>query len=101
VVKTSAICAHFSSPIQKSLMKLELEHQNTCIETFFYSLYMTYFSRKYDKKNHAVQVCISPFQFSTVNEDMKQMSGMSYMNRNTRKSGSFYSESFAGAVIES
>jgi hypothetical protein len=61
------------STIQRSLMKLEVQHHDTYGETFF-MIYMIYFSRKYCTEEPAVQVYISPSQFSIVRENTKQMS---------------------------
>jgi hypothetical protein len=71
-------------------MKLELKYQDTCGEqagkhqavaycwhspawTFFYMIYMMYFSCKCTEKP-VVQVCIKLSQFSTIKENMKQIS---------------------------
>jgi hypothetical protein len=55
-------------------MKLELEHQDTHGKTFFYIIYVIYLSQKCCTEGPAIQVCISPSQVSTVNENMKQIS---------------------------
>jgi hypothetical protein len=60
-------------------MTLGCEHQDTYGETSFYTISVIIFlSHKYSTLNPAVQMYISPFQFSTINEDTKQMSEHKY-----------------------
>jgi hypothetical protein len=62
------------SPIQKSLMKLELKHRDTYGKTFLYANNVIYFSHKNHIEKSAAQVYILLSQFSIVNENMKQTS---------------------------
>jgi hypothetical protein len=56
-------------------MKLELKFQDTYgDDTFFYTIYLIYFSHKHCTEKPAVQVYVSPSQFSTVHENMRQIS---------------------------
>jgi hypothetical protein len=67
--------AYFSSPLCKLLMKLELKYQDTCGDTYFYTINLVYFShRHYTGKKNTSQMYVSPSQFSTVHENMKQIS---------------------------
>jgi hypothetical protein len=50
-------------------MKLELKHQDTYGKTFFQAIYMIYFSHTHHTEKAAIQVCTSPFQINTVNDD--------------------------------
>jgi hypothetical protein len=78
-------------------MKLEPENWNTYGKTLLYTVYMIYFHIKYCILKLAVQVYISPPQFSSVNRNRKQISG--YLRRTeTQENSQYYSESSAGAA---
>jgi hypothetical protein len=65
---------HTFSPIQKLLMKLELELQDTYGKTIFYTIYKISFSHKCHTEKSTVQVCISPSLFITLNKHTEQTS---------------------------
>jgi hypothetical protein len=62
------------SAVQKLLMKLELEHQDTYCLAFFNMIYRISSSQICHVEKSTVQVYMSPSLFITVNENMKQAS---------------------------
>jgi hypothetical protein len=78
-------------------MKLELKHQDTYGETFFYMIYRISFLHIYHIEKFAVQVFISLSLFIIVNGNTKQTSECSYENKNTKRTD--LSMSIACAMI--
>jgi hypothetical protein len=63
-----------SSPIWKSLIRLALQQLDTYGKTLFYMIFMVHPSCKHHAEKPTIHAYISPFQFSTIKEGMKQLS---------------------------